>query len=178
MLFSYVKKSMLVQKYCYGYGLFIKFSARTLLFNSMVNFLTGKKLGGYYFINISSNLICPERLILSGNKKGTISSLVLSHGCYIQAANGVEIGEGTIWGPNVAIVSANHNPEDNGRAWLTTAQPIKIGRNCWIGANAVILPGVTIGDSSVIGAGAVVTKSFPVGRQVIAGNPAHIIRDI
>ncbi len=54
--------------------------------------------------------------------------------------------------------------------------PITLGDHCWIGMNAVILPGVELGERTVVGAGSVVTKSFPEGHCVIAGNPARILR--
>lgn len=55
---------------------------------------------------------------------------------------------------------------------------VVIGSNCWIGMNAVILPGVVLGDRTIVGAGGIVTKSFPNGHCIIAGNPAKIIRTI
>ncbi|MDK2973552.1 MAG: hypothetical protein PWP23_3307 [Candidatus Sumerlaeota bacterium] len=99
-----------------------------------------------------------------------------SPNCYINALNGIEIGDRTNLGPGVGLVSANHDPLDNGR-WLE-APPIRLGRDCWIGMNAVVLPGVQLGDGTVVGAGAVVTKSFPRGHCVIAGNPARVIREL
>ena len=59
----------------------------------------------------------------------------------------------------------------------TTPKPIKIGNGCWIGANVVVLPGVTIGDGTVIGAGSVVTKDIPA-NVVAVGNPCHVLRKI
>ena len=55
--------------------------------------------------------------------------------------------------------------------------PVKIGRNCWIGAGAVIVPGITIGDNVVIGAGSVVTKDIP-SNVVAVGNPCRVLREI
>ena len=97
-----------------------------------------------------------------------------SPGCYINALNGITVGDFTNIAPNVGLISANHDPMDNDR-WIKSP-PIRIGRHCWIGMNAVILPGVELGDHTIVGAGAVVTKSFPDGHQVIAGNPARVIR--
>jgi len=99
-------------------------------------------------------------------------SFALSAGCYVQGVNGVRIGRDTIFAPGVKIISANHDPEDISR-WVS-APAIAIGERCWIGANAVILPGVQLGDGAVVGAGAVVTKSFPSG-SVVAGVPAVAI---
>lgn len=93
---------------------------------------------------------------------------------YINAVNGVSIGDYTNIGPNVGIVSANHDLVNNDAHTVTA--PINIGRFCWIGMNAVVLPGVQMGDFTIVGAGAIVTKSFPEGYCVIAGNPARIIK--
>jgi len=87
--------------------------------------------------------------------------------------NGIEIGDGTIFAPGVKIISANHDPQDLSQWKLD--RPIKIGKNCWIGANAVILPGVELGDNVIVGAGAVVTNSFP-DNVIVAGNPATIVK--
>lgn len=100
-------------------------------------------------------------------------SFAVSGGCYIQGGNGIEIGDETLFGPGVKIISANHSLEYLKR-W-EPGPPVKIGKRCWISANAVILPGVAIGDDVVVGAGAVVTRSFPNGA-VLAGVPAKLIR--
>ncbi len=100
-----------------------------------------------------------------------------SHGCYFQNfAATIEIGQGTKIAPNVGIITANHELDDP--LVQAPGYPVKVGRNCWIGMNAVILPGVTLGDHTVVGAGAVVTKSFPDGHCVIGGNPARVIKQI
>ncbi len=95
-------------------------------------------------------------------------------GCYVQAINGIEIGDYCLFGPNVGLISANHDPA-NPRRHLPAA-PIKIDDHCWIGMNAIVLPGVHLGPHTSIGAGSVVSKSFPDGFCVIAGNPAQVIR--
>ncbi len=90
----------------------------------------------------------------------------------------IYIGESTMIGPNVTIATAGH-PIDPSlrRAVYQYNIPVHIGKNCWIGAGAVILPGVTIGDNSVIGAGSVVTKDIPSG-VVAVGNPCRVLREI
>lgn len=98
-------------------------------------------------------------------------SFAVSGGCYIQGGNGIEIGDDTIFAPGVKIISANHDKNDF--KWIKD-NPIKIGKRCWIGANAVILPGVILGNEVIVGAGAIVTKSFP-DRSLLAGVPARIV---
>lgn len=95
-------------------------------------------------------------------------------GCYIQAMNGIVIGDYCLFGPNVGLISANHDPTDPRRH--LPAEPIRLGDRCWLGMGAIILPGVELGPRTVVGAGAVVTESFPEGHCVIAGNPARVVR--
>jgi len=106
--------------------------------------------------------------------KNVWKSFALSGGCYIQGGNGVFIDDDTIFAPGVKIVSANHARDDLGK-W-EEGPPIRIGKRCWIGANAVILPGVRLGDDVIVGAGSVVTRSFPDG-SVIAGVPAKLVSE-
>jgi acetyltransferase-like isoleucine patch superfamily enzyme len=101
------------------------------------------------------------------------ASFAVSGGCYIQGINGIEIGDETLFAPGVKIISANHSLEN--LACAEKAPPIRIGKRVWIGANAVILPGIQIGDDAVIGAGSIVTKNVP-GGAVVAGNPARLIK--
>ncbi len=95
---------------------------------------------------------------------------------YIEASNGITIGDYTNVGPNVGIISANHNSIDNFKH--DKAPPIIIGKFCWVGMNAVILPGVVLGDFTIVGAGSVVNKSFPNGYCVVGGVPAQIINQL
>jgi len=97
-------------------------------------------------------------------------------GCYIQAINGIQVGKNTYVGPGTKMISANHNIYDFKKH--DPSSPIIIGKNCWIGANAVILPGVVLGDHTIVAAGAVVTKSFLEGDCVIGGVPAKVIKKI
>ena len=99
-----------------------------------------------------------------------------SPGNFIDARNGISIGDYTNLGPNVGIISANHNLIDNSK--YDDANPINIGAFCWIGMNSVVLPEVKLGDFTIVGAGAVVTQSFTEGYCVIAGNPAKIIKQL
>lgn len=88
------------------------------------------------------------------------------------------VGDGTMFGPNVTVATAGHpiDPALREKCYQYNIN-VRIGKNCWIGAGAVILPGVTIGDNSVIGAGSVVTKDIPA-NSVAVGNPCRVIREI
>lgn len=88
------------------------------------------------------------------------------------------IGDQVMIGPNVTIATANHplHPELRARA-LQYNRSVTIGSNVWIGAGAVIVPGVTIGDNAVIGAGSVVTRDIPA-NVVAVGNPCRVLREI
>lgn len=84
----------------------------------------------------------------------------------------IYIGDNTMIAPNVTIATAGHPVLPELREYdYQYNMPVHIGRTCWIGAGAVILPGVTVGDNTVIGAGSVVTKDIPA-NVVAVGNPA------
>ena len=91
----------------------------------------------------------------------------------------VYIGDCTMMGPNVVIATAGHPilPELRGARQLQYNMPVHIGRNCWLGAGVIVMPGVTIGDNSVIGAGSVVTRDIPA-NVVAVGNPCRVLREI
>ena len=90
----------------------------------------------------------------------------------------IYVGDCTMFGPHVTLATAGHPilPELRERGLQYNA-PVRIGRNCWIGAGALIMPGVTIGDNTVVGAGSVVTKDLPSG-VVAVGNPCRVLRPV
>ena len=90
----------------------------------------------------------------------------------------IYVGDYTLFGPNVVVATAGHpiDPELREKTYQYNF-PVHIGRNCWIGAGAVIVPGITIGDNVVIGAGSVVTKDIP-SNVVAVGNPCRVLREI
>ena len=92
---------------------------------------------------------------------------------YIQNEEHIHLGKGVRLGPGVAIISQNHDPNDPDEHMRH--EDVFIGDKCWLGANAVILPGVVLGPSTIVGAGAVVTRSFPDGNATIVGNPARLV---
>ncbi|MDE6834068.1 MAG: sugar O-acetyltransferase [Ruminococcus sp.] len=107
---------------------------------------------------------------------------VIGKNCMIQQCctffdrGGITIGNGVFIGPKVNLVTLNHDLNLPNRS-ATIAKPIVIKDNVWIGINATVLQGVTVGENAVIGAGAVVTKDVPP-NTVVAGNPAQIIKTI
>ena len=98
----------------------------------------------------------------------------INSGCHFQDQGGIEIGDGTLIGHNVVLATINHDldPKENRKNHYA---PIKIGEHVWIGSNATILSGVTIGDHAVVAAGAVVTQDVPA-MTVVGGVPAKVLR--
>ena len=90
----------------------------------------------------------------------------------------IYVGDYTMFGPNVTVATAGHPilPELRAQGYQYNA-PVRIGRNCWIGAGAILLPGVSVGDNTVIGAGSVVTKDIPA-NVVAVGNPCRVLRPV
>lgn len=103
-------------------------------------------------------------------------NVFINSGCRFQDQGGIYIDDGALIGHNVVLATLNHalDPKERG---TTIPEPIFIGKNVWIGANATILPGVKVGDGAVIAAGAVVTKNVPP-RAVVGGVPAKILKVI
>ena len=96
--------------------------------------------------------------------------------CQFQDQGGITIGDCSQIGHAVVFATLNHYLEPDRRRY-THARPIVLGRNVWIGSNATILQGVTIGDNAVVAAGAVVTKDVPA-NTIVAGVPAKPIKKI
>ncbi|MHB9292830.1 putative 2,3,4,5-tetrahydropyridine-2,6-dicarboxylate N-acetyltransferase [Hollandina sp. SP2] len=103
-------------------------------------------------------------------------NVFINSGCRFQDQGGISIGDGVLIGHNVVLATLNHDLAPEKRATLHPA-PIVIGTDVWIGASAIILPGVTIGDGAIIAAGAVVTKDVPA-NTIVGGVPAKIIKTV
>lgn len=90
----------------------------------------------------------------------------------------IYVGDNTMIAPNVILASAAHplDPEERRKGYQYN-QPVHIGKNCWLGAGVIVVPGVSIGDDTVIGAGSVVTKDIPSG-VVAVGNPCRVIKEV
>ena len=115
----------------------------------------------------------PERVSIGKNCK-------LNHQVYLNARSEITIGDDVSISYGAKLISTGYDLEH----WIETGErrhfenkPIHIGNHCWIGAGAIILPGVHItGEYVVIGAGAVVTKSIAESKVVLAGSPAKIVK--
>ena len=103
-------------------------------------------------------------------------NVFLNMGCKFQDQGGIFIDDGALIGHNVVLATLNHAMDPADRATMIPA-PIHIGKRVWIGANATVLPGVTIGDGAIVAAGAVVTKDVPE-NTVVGGVPARVMRKI
>ena len=121
-------------------------------------------------VHWTSKITRPDRIKRGSRFPG------LSMGCHLDGRNGIEFGKNVWVGPRVTIVSMNHDKLDYYN--YIEQQPVIIGKNSWLATNCIILPGVKLGEHTIVAAGSVVTKSFPESDQIIAGNPARIIRKI
>lgn len=103
-------------------------------------------------------------------------NVFLNSGCKFQDQGGITIGDNVLIGHNVVLATLDHNTCVSKRAELFAA-PIVIEDNVWIGANATVTSGVTIGKGSIVAAGAVVTKDVPK-YSIVGGIPAKVIREL
>ena len=120
-------------------------------------------------VDFRSKVTYPQRI-----KLGVFTFPGLSPGCYIQGKNGIEFGDNVRLGPNVGIISANHDIADFEKHIAT--QPIRIGNNVWIGMGAMIMPSVQIGDNVVIAAGSIVTRDIE-SNSIVMGAPARVVKE-
>lgn len=131
--------------------------------------LTGKNIDGTFrlfppfYTDFGKNIIFGKDVFINS-------------GCHFQDQGGITIGDGSLIGHNVVLATINHDldPKNNRKNHYL---PIKIGSHVWIGSNATILPGVTIGDWAVVAAGAVVPHDVPA-MTVVCGIPAKVLKMI
>ena len=130
------------------------------------------RLGEVYRVPVGPNVFISnlDNVVFDLNDLNNLQSPGLYLNCPYQK---IFIGTGSFLGPNVGIITSNHSRNDLTN--LDVGAEVHIGKNCWIGMNAVILPGVKIADNVIVGAGAVVTKSIAIPGTVVAGNPARNI---
>lgn len=150
----------------------------------MVDNFNAIKAGGYVHIGPFSELIVTQKSSYS-EIAGSLtlgSRVVIGARANIRAAGGaINIGDNVLMAQNVSIIAANHSVRSElpyrDSSWDTTRTGVSIEENVWIGANAIILPGVTIGANSIVAAGSVVTRTIPA-NEIWGGVPANKIRSI
>jgi len=146
------------------------YQVKSLLVITFMQKIIGKNRNVRWPVHPTTIIKAPEKLKTSNRPTG------ISPRMYIDARNGIEIENNVYMGPGIHIISQNHDLNDYTKYLWNN--PIIIRKNTWIGANAIILSGVELGGHTVVGAGSVVTKSFAEGNQVIAGNPARVIKKL
>lgn len=131
---------------------------------------------------ILGQIIDPSNTVLAPfstnfGKHTTIGKNVfINHGCSFLDLGGITIEDDVLIGPQVKLVTENHPVDPSSRKSLDL-KSIHIGKNVWLGAGAIILPGVTVGENSIVAAGAVVTKDVP-SNTIVGGVPASHIKNI
>jgi maltose O-acetyltransferase len=141
-------------------------TARTVLLRELVGALGARaSIQPPFACDYGSNITMGDDVFLNFN-------------CVILDCAAVTIGDRTQIASRVQLLAADHprDPEAR-RELLELARPVSIGANVWIGAGAIVCPGVTVGDDTIIGAGAVVTRDVPPG-VVAAGVPARVVREL
>ena len=121
-----------------------------------------------------SSYLMPPLQIDFGMQVEIAQNVFVNHSLTLMSAGGISIGEGTQIGPQVTIVTTNHDFSNRN---VLNCRRVVIGRNVWIGARATIMPGVTIGDDAVIAGGALVVKDVAPGT-IVGGVPAKYIKSI
>ncbi|WP_133550106.1 DapH/DapD/GlmU-related protein [Salegentibacter sp. 24] len=137
-----------------------------------IRILLGKITGG----EISdTTAVFPPLYINYGKHTSIGKNVFINFNCTMLGLGGITIEDGVLLAPNVSLLSEAHPLEPSQRQTLVP-KPIHIRKNAWIGANATILPGVTVGENSVVAAGAVVSKDVP-NNVVVGGVPAKVIKN-
>jgi acetyltransferase-like isoleucine patch superfamily enzyme len=132
--------------------------------------LIGKKVD-------ESFLLIPPFYTAGGDEIRVGRQVFVNQNCTFYDLGGLDISDDVMIGPNVGIITTGHPLEPSQRRAATIGKPIVIERGVWIAAGAIIIGGVTVGESSVVAAGSVVTKDVPA-NTLVGGNPARVIRSI
>nr|WP_225423638.1 sugar O-acetyltransferase [Agrilactobacillus yilanensis] len=105
------------------------------------------------------------------------AGVFINRNCTFVDLGGIYLADGVLIGPNVSLISVNHVAAKDAHRRDILPKAIHIEKNAWIGANATVLPGVTVGENAIVGAGSVVTKDV-AANTVVAGNPSRFIKNI
>ena len=115
---------------------------------------------------------------LSGREIHVEDAVYIGPHCRLYGQGGIRIGAGTIFGPEVTVLSVMPRYEDPASLPFDAemeSMPVRVGKGVWVGYGATLCPGVEVGEGAVIGMGAVVTEDVPIGA-VVGGNPARVLR--
>ena len=134
-------------------------------YNSLVKELFLENIG-------EGSRVMPPITVVRGNKVKIGRNVVIMNNALMMAAGGITIDDDVMVAANSQLISNNHDLYDHA---ILTCKPVHLKRNCWIGAGATILPGVTVGENAVVAAGAIVTRDVE-DNTVVAGNPAKVIK--
>lgn len=149
--------------------------------NRIVTWLPFVRFRLWYFRRVAGVTVGPDTVLwmgctFTGDK---VAEITIGRGCSIPPTRFVvsapiTIGDYVVFGHGVSIYTADHDPDDP--AFTRRDAPVVIGNRAWIGSQAIILKGVTIGEGAVVAAGSVVTKDVPP-FMIVGGNPAREIRE-
>jgi acetyltransferase-like isoleucine patch superfamily enzyme len=150
-------------------------AAAYFLFNNVVGKWPSYSLRAAYARGILGLKIGPGAALhmhcfITGRRISVGERTVINRGCYLDGRGGLTLGSDVSVSPDCYLLSLTHDPRDPGFA--AQARPVSIGDRAWIGARALILPGVTVGEGAIVGAGAVVTRDVEP-FAIVAGNPAR-----
>lgn len=132
--------------------------------------LEGELLGGLPH----NTFLTPPFQVDVGCRLRLGENVFANHGLTVMSIGTVTIEDGVMLGPEVALLTVNHEPEN---IRVIKTKEIRIKKNAWIGARVCILPGVTIGENAIVGTGSVVTKDVP-DNCVAVGNPARVVKQL
>lgn len=125
--------------------------------------------------NISEgSRVMPPVTVVRGNNVKIGHNVVVMNNALFMGAGGITIEDDVMVAANAQLISNNHDLYDH---QILTCKPVRLKRNCWIGAGATILPGITVGENAVVAAGSVVTKDVE-DNTVVGGNPARLIKQL
>ncbi|MBQ6652597.1 MAG: galactoside O-acetyltransferase [Prevotella sp.] len=136
-------------------------------YNAILGELFGDRLG-------EGSRVMPGLTVVRSKNVTIGKNVVIMNNCLMMSAGGITIDDNALIAANAQLISNNHDLEEH---MIITCKPVHLKRNCWIGAGATILPGVTVGENSVVGAGSVVTKDIP-DNCIAVGSPAKVVKTI
>ena len=160
-----LKERLTAERYCYTFNQAMPGSEEQQ--EALKNLLGGEIPDGL-------SVLAPVYFDYGGTRTELGAGTFVNHGAYFMDGGGITIGKNVFIGPFCGFYTATHPKQFAQRnKGLEKALPIKVGDDCWFGANVSVLPGVTIGSGCVIAAGSVVTKDVP-DNSVAAGVPAVV----